>query len=33
MAKTTTFPFRYTVFVASIASFLITLPLSLYLNG
>jgi len=33
MAKTTTFPFRYTIFVASIASFLVTLPLSLYLNG
>ncbi|MDI9245065.1 FMN-binding glutamate synthase family protein [Marinobacter sp. CHS3-4] len=33
MAKTTTFPFRYTVFVASAAGLLLSIPLSFYLGG
>ncbi|MFN2361229.1 MAG: FMN-binding glutamate synthase family protein [Marinobacter sp.] len=33
MAKTRTFPFRYTLYVASIAGLLITLPLSVYWGG
>ena len=33
MARTTTFPFRYTALVISIAGFLVTLPLSIYMNS
>lgn len=33
MARTTTFPFRYTALVICVSGLLITLPLSFYLNG
>ncbi|TGN39858.1 FMN-binding glutamate synthase family protein [Marinobacter confluentis] len=33
MSRTATFPFRYTVYAASIAGLMLTLPMSIYLKG